>query len=443
MKEYSILGKSIFYSPANCSFSFSCKDNESENEPSPHFAFDALGQNFNIKAFTFCINLSNSCNLNCDYCFNKAKTEKRVTFDESIRYLEKMFQAFPDGEKYYVDLSGKGEPLLYLNDIVKIAEWCKEKQNAINKEVLPQLVCNGTLLTKKVAKKLQKSGVLFGVSIDGDEIAHNLHRKTLANKETFLLIIQNIKSIKNKKYIGCATTLTKDVFPLLEAINYLSYYFDTLSFRPVRGELRFDDEAVVNWNKEYDRLSLRLLDDIEKDDKALFLRLMNGDDFFGRYLNRAFGRQMVLNRCDAGISRFSVDIDGKIYGCPALSMFKDKCLTKIGVLYSKERFLQQAHQCLDCDFKIFCGGSCEVEVADGADLKNMCNFKKHLILLANYLQLKCEEINPKLDLFLQDFAMKKMRRNERDKELIAFLKSHPHYSFTKGKKVFDKKHPSY
>lgn len=44
---------------------------------------------------------------------------------------------------------------------------------------------------------------------------------------------------------------------------------------------------------------------------------MNGEDFFGRYLNRAFGGFRTMNRCDAAISRLSCDLDGNIYPCSA------------------------------------------------------------------------------------------------------------------------------
>lgn len=33
----------------------------------------ALDKTFDTTSHTFCLNISNSCNLNCDYCFNKEK----------------------------------------------------------------------------------------------------------------------------------------------------------------------------------------------------------------------------------------------------------------------------------------------------------------------------------------------------------------------------------
>ena len=42
-----------------------------------------------------------------------------------------MFKVFPDGKKYFIDLSGKGEPLFHLKEIVQIADWCKRKQDEI------------------------------------------------------------------------------------------------------------------------------------------------------------------------------------------------------------------------------------------------------------------------------------------------------------------------
>lgn len=126
--------------------------------------------------------------------------------------MKKCFQFFPGCEKYFVDMSGKGEPLLALKTIIGISRWCQTKQDKIRRQVLPQFVCNGTFLTQEIADTLQRHGILFGVSVDGNKMNHDLHRRDLNGAGSFDLIMKNVKSISHKEYIGCAGTLTKDVF---------------------------------------------------------------------------------------------------------------------------------------------------------------------------------------------------------------------------------------
>lgn len=439
-KKYGILSSEIFYN--RNSFSFSLVSSKEDGGYHLYPINDFISK-VNITSYTFCIDISDECNLNCDYCFNKNKSGQHISFETAIEYLEKMFKLFPNGEKYFIDLSGKGEPLYRLKEIVQIADWCKRKQDEIRVEVLPQLVCNGTLMTKEVVKILQKHKVLFGVSLDGNEYIHDMHRKYKNGYGSYSTIIKNLKQIKHRDYVGCAITLTNDVFSLVDSITELVTIFKTLSYRPARGEYGFDQSGVEKWIGEYDVLSMKIIEDIKNNNRTILLALMNGDDYFGRYLCRAFGKQITINRCDAGISRFALDLDGNIYGCPAMTMNKELSIQTLGKNYAKDVLLKSAKMCENCDFKIFCGGECAIEYVQFGIREDMCRFKKHLILLANYIQLICEKENPKLELFLENFVQEKMARYTRNGKLMVFLEKHPKYSFSKGKELFDRRYKKY
>ena len=166
-------------------------------------------------AYSFCLAVSDRCNLRCSYCFNKSKSGQRMSLEQAKDILNNLFSLFPDGQKYFVDLSGIGEPLLNLDVILPLADYCHEISNRIMTEVLPQFVCNGTLLTPKVAKLLQDHEILFGVSLDGNEEINDRYR----GKGTFKTVLDNVMSIANRDYIGCAATIGNDSFPLLESIQ--------------------------------------------------------------------------------------------------------------------------------------------------------------------------------------------------------------------------------
>lgn len=132
-------------------------------------------------------------------------TGRIIPFEKAKDFLDKMFSTFPNGKKYFGDLSGKGEPLMNLPVILKIAKYCQDKSDELNVEVLPTFVCNGTLLSPIVAEILQKNGILFGVSLDSDKETHDLYRKDKNGEGTYSEIIHNVLQIKNREYIGCTT----------------------------------------------------------------------------------------------------------------------------------------------------------------------------------------------------------------------------------------------
>ena len=440
----SILNKEIYIDSINSNFSI----DKNELEYNPYLTnYDYINLNFDdykTSSIVFCINLSNGCNLKCDYCFNSKKTGESINFSDVKRFLDLCFKNFPDKEKYYVDLSGKGEPLLFLKSILDIKKYCEEISNKINREVLVSFVCNGTLLTKEVAELLQRKGILFGVSLDGNELIHNKHRKTKDGNDTYKTIIDNVNSIPNHEYVGCATTLTKDVFSLIDSIKELSKTFNTIGYKPARNcNESFDEDSIDLWLKEYDKLTLFLLEETTKGNDKIIKTLLNGDDYFGKFIKRIILNQRCLIRCDGGLSRLTLNDDGNIYICPSAcdyKKFKVGNLNFIDFNKQSELFDTQMKriECSGCSVKYICGGECLIEkTLSNGNNKLMCKYKKHLILLAMYFVITLQSKNNFEFMKLLDFTKEVGSRNKLDKELDKFLKEHPEYNFIEGKKVFD------
>ncbi|MCI2111557.1 MAG: hypothetical protein LKK13_04360 [Bacilli bacterium] len=357
---------------------------------------------------------------------------------EAISDLDFLFSSFPRGEKYFVDMSGKGEPLMNLKTILSVADYCKKQSNRMRVEIIPSFVCNGTLLTPEIAEVLQTNGVLFGVSLDGEKAVHDRHRLSKNGSPTFDQIVKNVAGIANRNYVGCAVTIGADTFDLCKVLSKLLLLFKTISIRPVRGGAYcLTPVSEKKWEHEYDKLSLRLLFDSEKDITKAFFALMNGDDLFGRYLNRMFCNQRTINRCDAGISRFTFDIGGGAYPCPSCSFDNTWRVAKNRLVReSNVALTHQAHICQDCYFKRICGGSCQL-VTDRTEQEALCSLNKHLILLAAYLWCKISETKILFYERLVSFSKVKMARYRADAELSKYLASNPAMSFVDGKRLFD------
>lgn len=408
-------------------------------------------ENYQNSFATFCINLSNACNLRCDYCFNDNKDGKSISLEDVRIFLDTCFKTFPHKDKYFVDVSGKGEPLLFLDKILQIKDYCVEISNRIKKEVLVSFVCNGTLLSTEIANVLQKKGILFGVSLDGNEVIHNLHRKTNKGEDTYNTIINNVKAIKHHEYIGAATTLTKDVFSLVDSIKELGEIFQTIGYKPARDcDSSFDEDSIDKWLIEYDKLTAFLIDEcINKSNDKYIKILLNGDDYFGKFIKRILTKQRAHIRCDGGLSRVSLNDDNNVYICPSAfnyNEFKIGDIKEINKEDQRKIFNEQIEKdgCFNCSVKYLCGGECLIEkrLSNGNN-RLMCKYKKHLILLSIYFALTLIERNYPMFIHISNFARSTLVRYKKDEELDNFLKEHPEYSFTKGKEIFDNLYKKY
>ena len=413
-------------------------------------SFKASYAEYNTTSVTFCINLSDACNLGCDYCFNPNKQSKSVKLEDAIIFLDTCFKTFPNKEKYFVDLSGKGEPLLFLDKMLKIKRFCEEKSNELNREVLVQLVCNGTLLDTLTADILQKNGILFGVSLDGNEYIHDKHRKTKDGKPTYQTILDNVNNIPHHEYVGAACTLTKDVFSLKESLIELSKTFNTVSYKPSRNcESAIDDESIDKWLDSYNELVIFLTDQTIRGNLKYIRVLLNGEDYLGKFIKRIVLGQRNIVRCDAGIGRFTLDDDGSVYACPASFGIKQlKVGTKDSLDLKKIEKLFESQikkdGCQKCDFRNICGGECQIEriLSKGIN-KVMCKYKSHLILLSMYFVAEVIEHNTLSFKEIRDFCIEIDNRRKLDKDLDKFLKEHPKYNFIDGKLIYDNEYKKY
>lgn len=397
-------------------------------------------ENFKIENLNLCINISNICNLKCDYCFNNEKKDESTDIEKIKLIINDFVYRYSDCEKIYVDLSGKGEPLLKLSLIYQINDFCKDLSNRIFKEILVSFVTNGVLLTPNIAESLQEKGILFGVSLDGNKENHDMYRKDVKGNGTYDLILGNIKKIKNRKYIGCAVTLTNNVFSLVESLKELTKFFNTISYKPVRdNKLGFNRNNIGKWLKEYQKLTLFLCEKTSENDLKFIKTLLNGEDYFGKFIYRCLMNSRTLNRCDAGISRFAINSDGEIYDCPAQSMSYNKKTEIQPIENLKNQIHRLKNHCSYCKFKLICGGECTVVWnSKKKNDKIMCKFKEQLIKYALYIVYKLRYCyDEKIYTELIDFCKEKNNRNYMDEELKEFLLSNPHYSFNEGKKIFD------
>lgn len=426
-EKFSVLDKSFFINLEN---GF-CSENKYEileslkikRPQAPIYRFPLY------KKVTFCIEHTNTCNLNCSYCFNKSKDNRIAKFNlKYIHLFDNLFEQYKSCDKYFIDLSSDAEPLTNLEFIKNLVFYVEKKQEEIRKEILITFVTNGILLTKEIVDFLQTNGIIFGVSFDGNEEVHDLYRRDINNKPTYKRILNNVSNIVHREFLGCAVTLTNNVFSLVDSLKNLINLFPTISYKFARLKNCFNYETMNNWKKEYDKLTTFLLEEIKKDNYKYIFSLLNGDDYFGKFIYLSFLNGVPLNRCDAGNGRIFIDIDFNIFPCVPLKQFnKYQIQYKNSNLIDKNRTKELFHltkcnnECSDCKFNALCGGECLAErELNGGNNTFICEIKKHLILLSKYLYLSLIDDERRFEKISQ-FVIDKYRKkgtSERFKEIV-------------------------
>jgi radical SAM protein with 4Fe4S-binding SPASM domain len=394
-----------------------------------------------FKTIYISLHTSSKCNMACTYCFKKDRDDTNLTFDESKRFIDMIIDEYPTAGKYIVDPTGSGEPLLNKYLLLQIGEYCKDKSNELKREALPMIVTNGTLLDKTTVQELRDAGILFGVSLDGDKASNDFYRKDFSGNSVYKKVIKNIKNIKDRSLMGVAVTLTDKNTDLVKTLKHLIKYFPTVSIKPVRsldGNIGINKGNVDEIKKEYTKLFDFLIHETQKGNLEYIAALLNGDDYFGKFMLRLILNHKVLTRCDAGIGRFSLAQDGNIYACPGAIGIEELEVGSLegGISYKIRdklyKVLTEREKCNDCFARFVCGGECMVSSyystnkIDEVD-QVMCELKKHLYKLSLLFNHIIGKTSYYKTIYLA--CIEKTKRFDEDSRITKYLEDNPQISF--------------
>lgn len=177
------------------------------------------------------IDVTNKCTLRCLHCFNSSGGLKNQRMDEmSDEELERMAYDVIDCRPVSICMCG-GEPLLRKESIYKIANYSKNTCVDVN------MVTNGELMTKEIAKKLWQSGISsIQVSLDGstEEVVDWLRNKKGAYKNA-INAIKYLDDTRQELGINRKISVSfiphKKNFEQLEEVIYLCETLNVDSFR--------------------------------------------------------------------------------------------------------------------------------------------------------------------------------------------------------------------
>ena len=112
------------------------------------------------------ITLTQSCNLNCTYCYENHKSEKWMSPDQACSIIQKEIALLDKNRSIEIDLFG-GEPFIKFDTIKTIVEFVEKNYSEYN--IVVFITTNGTLLNEERKQWLKEHTHILqcGLSYDG------------------------------------------------------------------------------------------------------------------------------------------------------------------------------------------------------------------------------------------------------------------------------------
>ena len=192
------------------------------------------------------------CNLDCSYCFyleKEAFFPDRHKFRMSDAVLKSYVRNYIASQPTpIVEFTWQGgEPTLMGLEFFERAV-ALQKQYAAGKEIRNTLQTNATLIDAAWAKFLATEDFLVGVSLDGPQELHDVHRYDKQGRSSFSATLAGLQLLSNAG-VRCnvLVTVSRQVAQApLEVYNFLkSIGVRYIQFNPVVGRLVDDSEKVI------------------------------------------------------------------------------------------------------------------------------------------------------------------------------------------------------
>lgn len=386
--------------------------------------------------------------MKCKYCFGNEDylSSDEISLETAIKAINYIVLNYgANGSMYTVDLSGSGEPLLRIDLIKKLDEYCDRLRNKIGKQILIKFATNATLVSDEIADYLHNSKcIIYGVSIDGNQ-KQNMNRQYKSGKPIYNDLIKGIDKLNND-LLGLAVTITHKNEDVDEIYSHLySLGVSAISMHFVRDYTDSDTSLykidIDNLLFHYNKLLNLIINNIKAGNNEYIMPLIRGDDYFGVLIKKAFFKGNIPKfRCPAGRSKFAVNQNGDLYACSVMNGNRDFYVGNIYDGIDKEKQatfmnsnIEMSEKCNDCWCKNICAGECMANsylrsktLYEPNDF--LCDLKYQLIPKAitfiEYLRLNYEETY----MMIKNFILSSVTFSHSDSATWAVLK------FLKNKK---------
>ena len=277
--------------------------------------------------------ITQKCNLNCAYCFEKCKSHKDIDFDKMMGLLTKdgQFATFSTQNFYIFG----GEPLMNMDFVEKLLEYFDtmpeigdEDRKKYIGSITSNLITNGVLINRFIPI-LKKHGIGLQVSIDGPEDINDKCRVDHKGRGHFKQIMKNLELCRENG-------IPYSLHGACSRANYSEF---------ARINEFFLDEATKNKNRDIENVfytnycQIVFEDEITDDDIDILLvqfyktvEMIMTTPLLDTYPKntRKLVAEGFLNRrggiCSAGNTMFSYDDDFNVFPCHRVNTSEEDIL---------------------------------------------------------------------------------------------------------------------
>lgn len=204
------------------------------------------------------------CNLACDYCYAESKRQKLYLSPKVASSIIDSLLGNHFNGHLFVQFFG-GEPTLNMPAIEAIVNKIKQKTN----DVFFYVTTNG-IFDNNVLQYLIDENIRAYLSIDGIESDHNIHRKTIDGKGSYLIALNNLTRIIESG-LACKVRSTITPANITNMISFAEEMFKLgvklIHFTPMAKIGYANGKTPVIINEEFEDLfchKLELVLDIAK-----------------------------------------------------------------------------------------------------------------------------------------------------------------------------------
>ncbi len=343
-------------------------------------------------------NLTEKCNLRCEYCaysgsYKYRRTHSNNSIDMGIvrKAIDFFGSVSKESPTIYIGFYG-GEPFLEFDLIKRVITYSMEKFEG--RERVWAITTNGTLIDEEDVEFLVSNNVILTVSLDGPEDIHDLYRLDVGKNPSFKRVYRTLRRLKNfdpnyyDRHVNFSITVSphsdlkkiRKFFSEDELVKgHLCFFsnidpFDTTFFdkHPVSQEENHEfNLTLAQFREDYIRIKSEGREDSFL--SSLFRKRIKNIHF------RPLGNTPRIKpngMCVPGLKRIFVSGEGKFYPCEKVGEFFEigdvnKGLDEekvIGII--NEYFSVSSNDCLSCWASRFCnlclnnakkGGSISIE----------------------------------------------------------------------------------
>lgn len=343
------------------------------------------------------ISIEDECNLNCIYCFNKARRYERMrkTNGQKLNISKtcSLLKEFKELGGNTVVFTG-GEPMLREDFCELLREVGKIGLNV-------QVITNGTMLNRVCIDKIVNFIDVLNISIDSiddKELSILWGRKSNELLGGLFCGLEKLKDMMNKN----VTSVRINIMPVVTKINYSSlitlvrrineFFEGKVSWKfTMYGEIgisKIDNQLRINEKDFYD-----LLYEVAK------LIYPNGNEILWQSYAINLGnskRLLPFPRTSSCAPSFLVTETGAVYPCQGLECEENYLgnIWECGLkeLFFKEEFIKirekllmdENNECFECDLKYVCTERCSICKLEKHDKTNC----KDIVIKRMYYKVK-------------------------------------------------------